>query len=96
MYRWYENSEICIAYLHDVPDAAGVSGLQLSDWFLRGWTLQELIAPRSMASYSRECSFLGTKNHLVRELEEISKIPYLWLLHRAPDGDLSWASVAER
>ncbi|KAK4236848.1 heterokaryon incompatibility protein-domain-containing protein [Achaetomium macrosporum] len=42
MYRWYGKSGVCYAYLCDVNDA---SQLGDSRWFIRGWTLQELIAP---------------------------------------------------
>ncbi|PQE14401.1 Vegetative incompatibility HET-E-1 protein [Rutstroemia sp. NJR-2017a BBW] len=48
MFKWYEQSLVCIAYLSDVPEygAAGESSaFRNSTWFTRGWTLQELIAP---------------------------------------------------
>src|SRR5271155_2971591 len=49
MYRWYQNAQICYAYLADVivaekPRGRG-SAFERSRWFTRGWTLQELIAP---------------------------------------------------
>ncbi|KAJ5590177.1 hypothetical protein N7450_004149 [Penicillium hetheringtonii] len=42
MYKWYEQAGICFAYLADVPQKE----MKDSRWFTRGWTLQELIAPR--------------------------------------------------
>ncbi|KAL5356352.1 hypothetical protein BJX96DRAFT_171539 [Aspergillus floccosus] len=42
MYRWYQDAEICYAYLADVPPRKSFTE---SRWFTRGWTLQELIAP---------------------------------------------------
>jgi hypothetical protein len=47
MYRWYQQAEVCYAYLADVPsDTVNVgSEFSKSKWFTRGWTLQELIAP---------------------------------------------------
>ncbi|KAK5633591.1 hypothetical protein RRF57_009305 [Xylaria bambusicola] len=50
MYRWYSQSAICIAYLQDItlPDQLRESG-----WFLRGWTLQELIAQKVVQFYGR-------------------------------------------
>ena len=53
MYRWYEKSARCYAHLHDVPDLSFPIGPNFErysrhgwpEWFSRGWTLQELIAP---------------------------------------------------
>ncbi|KAM0420630.1 hypothetical protein ACHAPT_011546 [Fusarium lateritium] len=58
MYQWYRDSVICYAYLEDVTDtlpAKGTSskGFAESRWFTRGWTLQELIAPRAVEFYTR-------------------------------------------
>jgi hypothetical protein len=44
MYRWYERSGVCYAYLQDVPSVA----IAQSEWFTRGWTLQELLAPKGL------------------------------------------------
>ncbi|KAI4958412.1 hypothetical protein J4E86_004012 [Alternaria arbusti] len=58
MYRWYENSEVCYAYLRDVPSGADVyaqgSAFRKSRWFTRGWTLQELLAPRRIEFYDTD------------------------------------------
>lgn len=58
MYKWYAESDICIAFLEDVD-----SGKQIeqSEWFLRGWTLQELIAPRRVQFYDTDWNLLGDK-----------------------------------
>ncbi|GME27157.1 Het domain-containing protein [Neofusicoccum parvum] len=48
MYAWYKNAGICYAYLVDVPDEVNPkedAKFAGSDWFNRGWTLQELLAP---------------------------------------------------
>lgn len=50
MYRWYQGSKICIAYLEDVPQKL----LMDSVWFDRGWTLQELIAPKALTFFDKE------------------------------------------
>ena len=44
MFKWYRNSGLTIIYLGDVSDNS-IEALRKSVWFLRGWTLQELIAP---------------------------------------------------
>ena len=46
MYQWYRNSKICGVYLEDVPQKQLID----SEWFDRGWTLQELIAPKKSPS----------------------------------------------
>ncbi|KAF9472107.1 hypothetical protein BDN70DRAFT_819128, partial [Pholiota conissans] len=43
MYKWYEGSKVCIAYLAETQN---VLDIHRDTWFTRGWTLQELIAPR--------------------------------------------------
>ena len=49
MFRWYQNASICYAYLSDVKKSnqenLTKSEFESSQWFTRGWTLQELIAP---------------------------------------------------
>lgn len=63
MYRYYQESSICYAYLVDISAAdieetlnemADLKGwLKISRWFSRGWTLQELIAPRFVEFYTK-------------------------------------------
>jgi hypothetical protein len=43
MFRWYRNASICIAYL---AGTNSIDGFHDDEWFTRGWTLQELLAPR--------------------------------------------------
>ncbi|KAL4249092.1 hypothetical protein AB1N83_014406 [Pleurotus pulmonarius] len=52
MYNWYRNSQVCIVYL-----SIGAGG-QLGDdpWFKRGWTLQELLAPRKLKFFLKDWS----------------------------------------
>lgn len=58
MFKWYRNSEVCYIYLSDVPDAnaehrAPQSAFRRSKWFTRGWTLQELLAPKKLEFFDR-------------------------------------------
>lgn len=50
MFKWYEASNVCFIYLEDVPTGldpfAPESAFRRSRWWTRGWTLQELLAPR--------------------------------------------------
>lgn len=50
MFKWYRLARMCIVYLADVSsmdcqDVVTENALGKCDWFKRGWTLQELIAP---------------------------------------------------
>ena len=51
MFSWYSHAHVCYAYLFDVPGWGSLarrnSPFRLSKWFTRGWTLQELVPPRS-------------------------------------------------
>ncbi|KAI0394205.1 heterokaryon incompatibility protein-domain-containing protein [Xylariaceae sp. FL0594] len=97
MFRWYSLATICYAYLSDVPtnDApeSPDSKFRRSRWFLRGWTLQELIAPRMLRFYGSEWQELGTKSRMSAILEDITSIPRRFLLD--PTMVLS-ASVGQR
>ncbi|RFU79887.1 het domain [Trichoderma arundinaceum] len=83
MYLWYEQSAECYAFLSDVepvvatdPDAFHES-LRRSRWFTRGWTLQELIAPRLVLFYAKDWSLLGQKHSpavFTRVISEITNI----------------------
>jgi hypothetical protein len=49
MFQWYGRAAICYVYFSDmVPSASLETGLQGCRWFTRGWTLQELIAPKKI------------------------------------------------
>ena len=59
MFRWYQEASVCIAYLADVGPVG--DGFEASRWFTRGWTLQELIAPRKVLFYGGDWAQLGTR-----------------------------------
>ncbi|KIK77909.1 hypothetical protein PAXRUDRAFT_36725 [Paxillus rubicundulus Ve08.2h10] len=53
MFHWYRASGLTIVYLADVAvSSEGV--LKRSEWFRRGWTLQELLAPRTVQFYKSD------------------------------------------
>jgi len=85
MFRWYRNAAKCYVYLSDVSSHAldahdNFSQLpcelafRASRWFTRGWTLQELLAPRSVEFFSREGNRIGNKKSLERQIHEITGI----------------------
>ncbi len=71
MYRWYQEAELCYAYLADVPSKP----LQQSRWFTRGWTLQELIAPLRVIFFNGEWEEIGTKETLGKDISDCTGIP---------------------
>jgi hypothetical protein len=59
MFRWYAGAEVCLAYLVDISDTQ--DELQRSEWFTRGWTLQELLAPHIVVFLSQKWDAIGYK-----------------------------------
>ena len=103
MFRWYHRAEKCYAYLSDVStrkrkrrdedtQKAWEQTFRKSKWFTRGWTLQELLASRSVEFFSRENSRLGDKQSLEQQIHEITGIPTLALRGSA----LSQFSTSEK
>jgi hypothetical protein len=76
MFRWYRDSEMCHIYLDDVDD---LKDFEASEWFKRGWTLQELLAPRTATFYNKNWEVLGTRSALAMRIENFTGIgiPYL-------------------
>jgi hypothetical protein len=96
MFRWYKQAEVCYAYLSDVWYSSNErelnSQLSKSRWFTRGWTLQELIAPKVVVFYSEDWRPLGTRSELCKTISSITRIEPEYL-----NGmDLEFASVAKR
>ncbi|KAF2651895.1 HET-domain-containing protein [Lophiostoma macrostomum CBS 122681] len=58
MFRWYAQSRVCYAYLEDVERSANFTE---SRWFTRGFTLQELLAPKQLVFYNKRWDWLGEK-----------------------------------
>ena len=61
MFRWYRDAVKCYVYLSDVStrnddnnqtEQTWKSDFRNSKWFTRGWTLQELIAPKLVDFFS--------------------------------------------
>ncbi|EEU35642.1 uncharacterized protein NECHADRAFT_52327, partial [Fusarium vanettenii 77-13-4] len=65
MFKWYEGATICYAYLPDVNETSdGRSTIPKSRWFTRGWTLQELIAPRRLVFYASTWELIDSRSNL--------------------------------
>ena len=89
MYSWYQRSDFCVVYLADVPNKA----MYESDWWTRGWTLQELIGPKNLSFYDSAWNLLGTKIELKSDIASMTGIPEDVLSH---DNNPDAYSVAQR
>ncbi|KAI0366491.1 HET-domain-containing protein [Pilatotrama ljubarskyi] len=105
MYMWYAQATVCYAYLHDTDDGENPSDLsssfRASRWFTRGWTLQELIAPRDVVFLSMNWQPLASKMTIAKLLEEITGIDAAVLRGQRSLDEISvarrmsWASMRE-
>jgi hypothetical protein len=75
MYRWYQRAQICYVFLSDLDASASLDdALKRCRWFTRGWTLQELIAPRSIIFFDQQWKSRGTKKDMIGKLSKITGI----------------------
>jgi hypothetical protein len=76
--------------------------LEKSEWFTRGWTLQELIARRKMTFYDRNWNPIGSKEDHCKLISRIMRInPEFLRLNKTPGGedferDIRTASISAR
>ena len=78
MFAWYQNALICVVYL---ADAAYLEDFDKSDWFTRGWTLQELLAPPWVVFVNRDWTTLGNRGVLSDRISKITNIDKFLLSH---------------
>ncbi|KAI6147819.1 heterokaryon incompatibility protein-domain-containing protein [Pisolithus tinctorius] len=83
MYRWYCSSQLCYVYLNDVDDLAFPTEPDFNrfgrsnswpEWFSRGWTLQELIAPTEVEFFNKDWVSISTKRDLTYTISRITGI----------------------
>lgn len=91
MYSWYKYSMVCYMYLDDF-DGTG-SDYGTCQWFTRGWTLQEFIAPRMVVFFDRNWFDFGEKSESALEISCITWIDKVLLQSKS---ELSDHSVAEK
>ena len=97
MFQYYSEARICYAYLQDVgsnfDERASERQFRRSTWHTRGWTLQELIAPRIVLFVSRTWEIICSKADRAELLETITHVPAAILRFEEP---LPKFSVAQR
>ncbi|CRK28678.1 hypothetical protein BN1708_015320 [Verticillium longisporum] len=103
MFMWYHRAQVCYVYLEDLSSFPAAYDGQIDTWkscrwFSRGWTLQELIAPKDVRFYDNAWRTIGTKLRLRRQLEDVTSINSRVLDGRTPLGvicvaeKMSWAA----
>ncbi|KAF2245690.1 kinesin light chain [Trematosphaeria pertusa] len=109
MFRWYKDAAKCYVFLPDVSLSTATeialrssweASFRASEWFTRGWTLQELIAPVSVEFFSSEGRRIGDKRSLEQLVHEITGIPVEALRNCPLDGfpiseRMEWAENRE-
>ncbi len=78
MFRYYSLAGICFAYLEDVfsyKRSLPADEFRESKWHTRGWTLQELIAPRQVVFISKSWTVIGDKQSQARLVEKATGVP---------------------
>jgi hypothetical protein len=113
MYKWYRNAERCYVYLSDFDSgiydnrptngspftAEQIAKMQNCKWFTRGWTLQELLAPRQVLFYDRDWLYFGKLDELTLALSSVTRIPEALLSGKTRVFDytaaqkMSWAAT---
>ncbi|KAI3321939.1 HET-domain-containing protein [Xylariaceae sp. AK1471] len=96
MFQWYESAAVCYTYLADMILAEADSLRQLfrrCRWRTRGWTLQELLAPRDVVFYDFHWNMIGNKFGLSAILSDVTDIAQGYIITTLP---LSSANVAEK
>ncbi|KAK2043679.1 HET-domain-containing protein, partial [Colletotrichum somersetense] len=88
MFAWYQHSKVCFAFLSDLPpldsnDTTSMESFPYSEeafrrcrWFTRGWTLQELIAPKDIEFFNSEWAQVCRKADCLDVLSSITGISY--------------------
>ncbi|VBB81630.1 Putative vegetative incompatibility HET containing-domain protein [Podospora comata] len=103
MFHWYQKAALCVVYLEDFALTDGQltptkADLQPCRWFTRGWTLQELVAPRNIIFHDCNWTQCGSKVQLLNILHRITSIDITILrssdkLNQVPVAQkMSWAA----
>ncbi|KAF2728861.1 HET-domain-containing protein [Polyplosphaeria fusca] len=102
MYHWYQDSNMCFVYLEDGEPLSKDFAqhekefrniISKSRWITRGWTLQELIAPRAIVFSDRYWKVYHLNKPLQNQIvSESAKVPSTAL----GSGNLGAYSVAQK
>jgi hypothetical protein len=95
MFRWYHNSSLTLVYLWDVSPSSLPGGLTRSAWIMRGWTLQEFLAPTVIQFFNADWTpylFDSHPNHkesnlIMEEIANAVGVPANDLISFRPSSD---------
>ena len=92
MFKWYESAQVCFVHLADVDSRRPglANAIQNSEWFRRGWTLQEMLASRSLQFFDANWQPLGSGRDLAPLLSKGARISEKHLT------DFRTASIAQK
>jgi hypothetical protein len=94
MWQYYINAAVCYVSLGDLqPNTPVNDGLAYCRWFTRGWTLQELIAPKKLEFYDMSWTYRGSKFDFIHSISSTTGIPTAIL---RGEESLASFSIAER
>ncbi|KAL9593494.1 MAG: hypothetical protein Q9219_007525 [cf. Caloplaca sp. 3 TL-2023] len=91
MFTWYTKATVCYVYISDFPSPR--SAMIESRWFTRGWTLQELLAPKNVEFYDENWRYISQKVDLLDKISQVTQIDAMYL---SGEKSIQRASVAAR
>ncbi|KAF8839913.1 hypothetical protein BDN67DRAFT_883554, partial [Paxillus ammoniavirescens] len=106
MFAWYRNSTVTIVYFPDVFRST-YDAIGRSEWFTRGWTLQELLAPQTIHFYKTDrtpfyADFRDFRKDpsMIQAISKVTLIDRRYLINFEPGMDnakdkLRWMSFRE-
>ncbi|KXJ87968.1 heterokaryon incompatibility protein-domain-containing protein, partial [Microdochium bolleyi] len=86
MYAWYRDAAVCYVHLEDTLPINNNPQLNRNEqddayrqfraarWWTRGWTLQELLAPRRLLFFALDWSQIGNRDVLAPEIKRVTGI----------------------
>jgi hypothetical protein len=100
MFMWYKKAVVCYAFLTDI-DLDRQDNMLSSRWWTRAWTLQELLAPKSVQFFDTNWRFIGTKAGMAEQIAQATNVDIDTLrtseamYSRSVAQRLSWAARRE-
>jgi hypothetical protein len=99
MFFWYRRAAKCYVFLSDFEhESSPEDHFRRCRWFMRGWTLQELLAPPIVLFYDRAWEEIGSKIQLCHIISDITSIPKEAIMNDTPLANysisqkMSWAA----
>jgi hypothetical protein len=93
MFLWYQQADICYVFLEDIET---LEQMEMARWFTRGWTLQELLAPKKLQFFNYKRQLIGDKQSLSEHLAKITGINQIILSGDDSLDHMYRTSIAQR